>query len=184
MFASEGVEVEVDIKTIDVTGPTSLALVDSSSSTSSDSSDSSSTSNSNTFVYMEGLEEFAMEGRTQESPDDVMPDFVPTHSSAISQSTAGLASHWLGADTIREAKEDANPHIEFDAMEQVCLLTKREFVRLQDRFQIPPVVELRMPEPAERSCWDRVSELCVNIEMFRAGFRIPTPRLVSEIVDH
>ncbi|KAJ4976557.1 hypothetical protein NE237_001663 [Protea cynaroides] len=57
---------------IDVTGPTSLALADSSSSTSSDSSDSSSTSSSNMSVYMEGLEEFVMEGGTQESLDDVM----------------------------------------------------------------------------------------------------------------
>ncbi|KAJ4977847.1 hypothetical protein NE237_008627 [Protea cynaroides] len=65
---------------IDVTRPTSPTLADSSSSTSSDSSDSSSTSSSNASVYMEGLEEFGMEGGTQESPDDVIPDVVPTQS--------------------------------------------------------------------------------------------------------
>ncbi|KAJ4959945.1 hypothetical protein NE237_019855 [Protea cynaroides] len=64
MSACKGVEVEVDIKMIDDTGPTTLALADSSSSTSIYSLDSSSTSSSNASVYMEGLEEFGMEGRT------------------------------------------------------------------------------------------------------------------------
>ena len=96
---------------------------------------------------------------------------------------AGVSTHEVGSEVVAEAREGAEAPPDFDAREEVCLVTKAEFAALRERYQIPDDVEIRMPIEGERACWSRRSELCVNIEMFRAGFRVPVPKLVWEILN-
>ena len=108
----------------------------------------------------------------------------PTSGPSRRDLLVGVSTYEIGYEVLIQAREEAEAPLEFDAGGEVCLLSKAEFDSLRERYQIPDDVEIRMPTEGERACWSRRSELCVNIEMFKAGFRVPVPKLVAEILKY